>query len=127
LKQSLSTLGRHLLALFFIGVGLSLAGLLVSPSWAQGFGLGALISFLPHSYFALQAFRISAAVAPQKAYFAFWRGESGKFLLTAALFALLFTFRPDISAPAVFTGFGVMLITQIIASVFLIRHLESAE
>lgn len=52
------------------------------------------------------------------------RGESGKFLLTAVLFALLFKFRPDILAPAVFAGFLVMLITQIIASAFLIKIRE---
>ena len=113
--------------LLFIGAGLSLAGLILSKDWAIGFGFGALISLLPQSYFALQAFRISAAEDPQKAYFAMMRGESGKFLLTAAMFALLFKFRPDILAPAVFTGFGVMLVIQIIGSVLFLKGIESAD
>ena len=127
LQQTALAISRHLLALFLIGAGLSLIGLTISQGWALGFGFGALISLLPQGYFALQAFRISAATDAQKAYFAMMRGESGKFLLTAALFALLFKFRPDISAPAVFTGFAVMLIAQIIGSVLLLKSIESAE
>jgi len=125
LQKTALTISQHLLTLFCIGTVLSLISLAVSVDWAKGFGFGALISFLPQSYFALQAFRISAAVDPQKAYFAMMRGESGKFLLTAALFALLFKFRPDILAPAVFTGFGVMLVTQIIGSAFLQKKLAA--
>lgn len=125
--QFKQTLGLHLLTLLLIGTGLSLAGLIISKDWAIGFGFGVLISILPQSYFALQAFRVSAAKDPQRAYFAMMRGESGKFLLTAALFALLFKFQPDILAPAVFSGFLVMLIMQIVGSALLIKDIKPAE
>ncbi len=117
---------RYLLTLFLVGSGISIGALIISREMALGILIGVLISILPQSYFVLQAFRISAAVDPQRAYFSMMRGESGKFLLTAALFALLFKFWPDISAPVVFTGFVVMLVTQIIGSVLLLekKHAE---
>lgn len=126
-SQFKQTLGLNFLTLFGIGTGLSLAGLIISKDWATGFGFGVLISILPQSYFALQAFRVSAAKDPQRAYFATMRGASGKFLLTAALFALLFKFRPDVLAPAVFCGFLVMLIMQIVVSARLVKQIAPAE
>lgn len=125
--QFKKTLAQHLLPLCLIGTGLSLASLIISKDWAIGFGFGVLISILPQSYFALQAFRVSAAKDPQRAYFAMMRGESGKFLLTAVFFALLFKFRPDILAPAVFSGFLVMLLIQIVSSALLIKEKKPAE
>jgi ATP synthase protein I len=125
-SQFKQTLGLNFLTLFGIGTGLSLAGLIISKDWATGFGFGVLISILPQSYFALQAFRVSAAKDPQRAYFATMRGASGKFLLTAALFVLLFKFLPDVLAPAVFCGFLVMLIMQIVGSALLVRDIKPA-
>jgi len=126
-NQFKQALGLYLLTLFLIGTGLSLAGLIISSDWAIGFGFGVLISILPQSYFALQVFRISAAKDPQRAYFAMMRGESGKFLLTAAFFALLFKFQPDVLAPAVFSGFLVMLVIQIFGSARLVNQIKPAE
>lgn len=118
---------QYLLTVFLVGFAISICGLLVSKEAAVGIVFGALISLLPQSYFALQAFRISAAQQPEKAYFAIMRGESGKFVLTAVLFALLFKFRPDVSAPAVFTGFAVILVTQIISGGFLVKKLTAQQ
>ncbi|MET0380035.1 MAG: ATP synthase subunit I [Spongiibacteraceae bacterium] len=57
--------------------------------------LGGLISIAPNSYFARQVFRYRGAAAARHIARAFYQGETGKFLLTATAFAVVFaTVKP---------------------------------
>lgn len=57
--------------------------------------LGGLISIAPNSYFARQVFRFRGAAAARHIARAFYQGETGKFLLTATAFAVVFaTVKP---------------------------------
>lgn len=51
--------------------------------------LGGMAAFVPNLYFALRI-RRSAGQEPRKIVNAFYAGESGKLLLTAALFIMIF-------------------------------------
>ena len=53
--------------------------------------LGGLISAVPNSYFALQAFKFQGAQNADKVVKSFIRGELGKIVFTGVLFALSFT------------------------------------
>ena len=72
--------------------------------------LGGLISLLPNVYFAIQVFRFSGAAAAHRVTQSFYRGELGKFILTGTGFALVFSLVENLSPPAVFAGFGLMLL-----------------
>lgn len=52
--------------------------------------LGGLISIAPNSYFARQAFRYRGASAARQVARGFYLGETGKFVLTATAFAVVF-------------------------------------
>ena len=52
--------------------------------------LGGLISALPNSYFALHALRYQGARNAQRVVKSFMRGELGKIIITAVVFALSF-------------------------------------
>jgi len=83
--------GAQLLILLVVVMGL----LWIDKTTAYSALLGGLISVGPSYFFARQVFRFRGArLAPQIAQ-AFYVGETGKFLLTAVAFALVFaTVRP---------------------------------
>jgi len=57
--------------------------------------LGGLIAIAPNYYFACQAFRFRGALAAGHIARGFYRGEAGKFVLTALAFAAVFaTVKP---------------------------------
>lgn len=95
-----------LASLFRFEVGLSLL-------------LGGLISLLPNVYFARQVFRFSGAAAAHRVTQSFYRGELGKFILTGTGFALVFSFVETLSPPALFAGFGLMLVSHALLVAFL--------
>ena len=59
--------------------------------WRQGLSgaLGGMAAFVPNLYFALRIYRTSGKPA-RKIVNSFYAGESGKLLLTAALFIMIF-------------------------------------
>ncbi|WP_227369293.1 F0F1 ATP synthase subunit I [Halomonas sp. M20] len=65
--------------------------------------LGGLVCLLPNAYFAWRAFRYQGAQFAQDIIKSFYRAEAGKFVLTAALFTLVFVAVPP-SNPAFFFG-----------------------
>ena len=71
---------------------------------------GALIFSGPNVYFTYYAFRHSGARAATEVAQSFYRGESGKFILTAVLFAVLFAAVKPIDAVAVFLAYIVMMV-----------------
>ena len=85
--------------------------------------VGALIAYLGQLYMTLQTFRVDAAMAPHLAVRSFYRGVAGRWTIVTVLFALAFLYLPWLIAPALFLGFGVILITQWIGSARLATEL----
>ena len=67
--------------------------------------LGGLISAVPNSYFALQAFKYQGARNADRVVKSFIRGEMGKILITLVLFALSFTLITSLNELALILGF----------------------
>ena len=82
----------HVLIAQLVFVILLTVLLLVWLGWVAGYSgfLGGVIAWLPNLYFARKAFRYGGARAARDILKSFYAGEAGKFILTAALFALLF-------------------------------------
>ena len=79
-------LGYQLFIILVITAGFALAG-----GWQQGLSsaLGGVAAFIPNLYFALRIVRSSGKPA-RKIVNSFYAGESGKLLLTVALFIMIF-------------------------------------
>ncbi len=71
--------------------------------------LGGLIAIVPNAYFARWAFRFSGAQVAVEVAQSFYRGEAGKFLLTAVLFASVFALVKPLDAVAVFLTYVFMV------------------
>jgi ATP synthase protein I len=67
------------------------AGFTFARGWQQGLSsaLGGMAAFIPNLYFALRLVKSSGQSA-RKIVNSFYAGESGKLLLTAALFVMIF-------------------------------------
>jgi ATP synthase protein I len=67
------------------------AGFAFTGGWKQGLSslLGGMAAFIPNLYFALRIVR-SSGMPARKIVNSFYVGESGKLLLTAALFIMIF-------------------------------------
>ncbi|MCB1706282.1 MAG: ATP synthase subunit I [Halioglobus sp.] len=106
-----------LLAVFGLGV------LAFDPVAAYSVVCGGMIAIVPQAYFAALAFRWQGARAASAIARSSYAGEVGKFLLSIAGFALVFAVVRPLNSPAVFTGYLVMLVTQITGSwLLLTRH-----
>jgi ATP synthase protein I len=79
-------LGYQILIILIITAGFAFTG-----GWQQGLSsaLGGMAAFVPNLYFVLQMYRSSGKPA-RKIVNSFYVGESGKLLLTAALFIMIF-------------------------------------
>lgn len=82
---------------------------------------GGLIAILPQAFFAARAFRWRGARSSRAMARSSYAGEVGKFLLSAAGFALVFAAVRPIDGLAVFAGYLVMLCIQIVGSWLLLR------
>ncbi len=83
------------------------------PHAWQSFFLGGMIQCIPNWYFARQVFKFSGAAAAQRVTQSFYRAEVSKFVLTGLGFALVFTLVDNLSHPALFTGFGMMMVGHV--------------
>jgi ATP synthase protein I len=81
------------------------AGYAVVAGWQTALSpaLGGAIAFIPNLYFALRIYR-SAGQEAKKIVRSFYAGESGKLLLTAALFFVVFQI-PNIEIIPLLAGF----------------------
>jgi len=93
-------LGYQILIILIITAGFAFAG-----GWQQGLSgaLGGMAAFVPNLYFALRIHRSSGKPA-RKIVNSFYAGESGKLLLTAALFILIFKI-PNIEILPLLAGY----------------------
>jgi len=74
--------------------------------------IGGIIYVLPHAYFTRWAFRYQGARQAPKILRAIYWGETGKLLLTLVLFGLTFKYVEELNLPALFLGYGAMVIVQ---------------
>lgn len=76
----------QILMIVLMTAGFALAG---GRAYALSAALGGAAAFIPNLYFALRVYR-SAGQEARKIVRSFYAGESGKLLLTAALFFMIF-------------------------------------
>ena len=102
--RKLSTVSKilsyQILIILIITAGFAFAG-----GWQQclSSALGGMAAFVPNLYFALRIHRSSGKPA-RKIVNSFYAGESGKLLLTAALFILIFKI-PNIEILPLLVGY----------------------
>jgi ATP synthase protein I len=89
---------------------------------AGSLAAGGLIAIIPQAYFAWLAFRWRGARSARAMARSSYAGEVGKFLLSAAGFALVFATVRPVSGPAVFAGYLAMLAIQITGSWLLLTR-----
>jgi ATP synthase protein I len=97
-------LGYQILIILITVAGFAMAG-----GWQQGLSsaLGGVAAFIPNLYFALRIQRTSG-LKPRKIVNSFYIGESGKLLLTTALFMMIFQV-PNIKILPLFAGYATAL------------------
>jgi ATP synthase protein I len=83
---------------------------------------GGLIAIVPQVYFAVLAFRWRGARSAQAIARSSYAGETGKFLLSVAGFAVVFSVIRPLDGIAVFIGYLTMLAVQIIGSWLLLTR-----
>jgi ATP synthase protein I len=74
--------------------------------------VGGLLVIVPHAYFSFYAFRYMGASSTRLVAQSFYRGESGKYMLTLVGFGLVFWQFETVNLPLLFTGYVVMLMLQ---------------
>lgn len=85
--------------------------------------LGGLVSALPNAYFAIKAFRYSGARQMPQVVKSFYMGESGKLIITAIMFALVFAGVKPLNEIAVIMSYILILISGLIATATLgLKH-----
>lgn len=83
------------------------------PAAAKAGLLGALAFFIPNTYFVVNAFRFVQAPLTTWIVHSFYRGHTGKLVLSALAFALVFHFHRDLHHGAMFLGFICMILVNI--------------
>ena len=89
---------------------------------AWSLAAGGLVAIIPQAYFAMLAFRWRGASSARAIARSSYAGETGKYLLSVAGFAVVFATVRPISGLAVFAGYLVMLAIQIIGSWLLLSR-----
>jgi ATP synthase protein I len=84
--------------------------------------VGGLIQILPQAWFSWQAFKYAGASNVDKVVQSMYRGELGKVVMTATLFATLFTVDKQWNYLALFTTFLVMIPLQWFLTQKALRH-----
>jgi ATP synthase protein I len=93
----------------------------LDPVMAYSAVLGGLIAVIPNAWFASRLFRRRGAQSASHIARAGYAGQIGKFFMAAAGFAAVFATVRPMEAWAVFAGYGLMIIIQVIGSWRLLR------
>ena len=104
LKATLTQLAVLLLIVIALGIA--------DSQLAASALMGGLIQILPQAWFSRQAFKYAGASKVDKVVRSMYRGELGKVVMTATLFAILFTLSKQWNYPVLFTTFLVMIPLQ---------------
>lgn len=107
-------LRRVYVVLLLLLVAFSIATALIDGTAGYSLLLGGLISVLPNSYFARQAFRYRGARAAVYTTRAFYLGAAGKFAMTTAAFAVVFAKVEPLAPLALITGFVGMTVSHLL-------------
>jgi ATP synthase protein I len=83
---------------------------------------GGLVAIVPQAWFAAKAFSKRGASDARDIARNSYAGEVGKFFLSCAGFAIVFSMVRPVNGPLVFAGFLVMLTIQIVGSWWLLRQ-----
>lgn len=104
----------HRIAIIQLGLLLGVAGLILPWNVAAAYSLmiGGLIQIGPQAYFTRYAFRFAGARQAPEILRAIYKGEAGKLVLTATMFALAFLFVRPLNAPVLFLGYGLMIVAH---------------
>lgn len=117
-KQFLwATLSQLIIAIVVLPIVYVLAGKISTVSLF----CGAMCAVIPQGYFAYRMTRASRESAPTAAKQGL-AAEGGKFLLSAAGFAVVFAVVKPGQPGLVFVGFVVMWLVQFVATVYLLRR-----
>ncbi|WP_346838256.1 ATP synthase subunit I [Microbulbifer sp. SAOS-129_SWC] len=112
----------QLLLVSLAGAGLHFYG---EPVTALSVVLGGALCALPNTYFGLRAFRGGrgerGARAARQVLENFYRGETGKFVLTLAGFAAVFAAVRPLNPAALFISYGLCVIVQWLLVARLVR------
>lgn len=100
----------------FIAGTIAFSLLFVSLLLAYSFALGACIFIVSNLYFTVYSFRYSGARYSDWVLRSFKWGESGKLILSAMGFALVFNYVKPLSVGTLFIGYITMVILQWIIS-----------
>lgn len=113
----------HRIALFqlLILTLISVALLPIEQSLAASAALGGLIQIIPQAWFTRQAYRYSGARQIRNVVNAMYRGETGKILLTAALFAVVFKMASWVNPVTFFLTYGAMILVQLLSAAKLLN------
>lgn len=84
--------------------------------------IGGMIHIIPHAYFTRWAFRYQGARQAPKILRAIYWGETGKVLLTVVLFGFTFNYVESVQLPALFLGYGAMVIVQWFCAAKVLNH-----
>lgn len=102
-------------------LGVSLVLLAYQVEFVNSVLCGGLIAILPQAYFAARTFRWRGAQSAQAMARSSYGGVVGKFIFSAAGFAVVFALLRPINGLAVFAAYIAMLLIQIIGSWLLLR------
>ena len=83
-------------------------------TWALSFLAGGAIHIVPVTYFGWYMFKDVNSAAVNEVVQAFYRSEMVKFFLTALGFALAFKLLEPLHVPALFAGYGLMIVAHTI-------------
>lgn len=95
-----------------VAVAATLAFFLVDRTLAISILAGALSQIVPQAYFNWAAFRYRGARHSPAILRQFYKGESGKLVLTMVLFATVFSLIEELDYPAFFLSFLGMMATH---------------
>lgn len=99
------------------------AGLwVVHSTWAVSALAGGLVAIIPNLYFSAYAFRYTGARSANLIVRAFNTGQTGKFLLTLLGFACVYLMLKPLSVTALFGGYLLMLIIQLLVTARIISN-----
>jgi ATP synthase protein I len=124
IMSTISTPPIYKVALYQIFILLAICGIVVwvDSLLASSILAGGLIQIGPQAWFAHQAYKYSGARQVDKIVRAMYWGESGKVVLTAALFITAFIVLKQLNFLAVFSTFIVMIPLQWFITVKILKH-----
>lgn len=109
---------RFVLAQLFITFVLSAVLLIYGCVVAYSSLVGGLIATLASAWFAIKVFRVEPTVAAETLLTTFYVGEIYKFILTGAMFVIVFVLMKPLSVVALLTTYFIVHMTPAVLNVF---------